>query len=249
MRRQKIQSGALWLCGEEWKTGSAEDYFPFFDGKRHVISLVGGGGKSTLLAYLAQRFVARGMRAAVITTTRMEIPEKICRSMEECRACWAKGEYAACGEITENGKFRAPQDALLRALLQEADVVIAEADGAHRLACKAPAQHEPVILPESDAVIGVMGIEVINGRVDKVCHRPEQVCALLGCDMEHRLTAQDMARILTDEKGSKKSVGTRAFFAMINKCDDEKRRQDGMRVIRALRECGHEKAVLTRFFW
>ena len=249
MSEKTIQSAARWLCGGEWKTGSAEDYFPFFDGRRHIISLVGGGGKSTLLKYLAQRFAARGMRTAVMTTTRMEVPQQLCSSIGECRACWAQGIYAACGEKTENGKFRAPKDDLLHELLAEADAIIVEADGAHRLACKAPAEHEPVILPESDVVIGVMGIDVMGGRIGDVCHRPEHVCALLGCDMAHQLTAQDMAQILTSERGTRKSVGIKAFLAVINKCDDEKRLQDGMRVVEALRERGHEQAVLTRFSW
>ena len=243
----RIRSRAYWMHDGALNMGSAEGYFPFFDGQKHVISLVGGGGKSTLLAYLAQCFAARGMRTAVMTTTRMEVPSRICSSIGECRACWAQGEYAACGEQTENGKFRTPQDALLNALLEEADAVIVEADGAHRLACKAPAEHEPVILPQSDIVIGVMGLEVIGGMVGKVCHRPQHVCALLGCAEDHRLTAQDMATILTSEKGTRKNVEERAFYVVLNKCDDDKRLADGMRVMQALGECGQEKCVLTSF--
>lgn len=247
MSMEKKESRAVWLHGDEWILSSAEDYFPFFDGKKHVISLVGGGGKSTLLEYLAACFAARGMRTAIMTTTRMACPEHISASMEDCRARWARGEYAACGERTENGKFRAPKDELLHALLEETDALIIEADGAHMLACKAPAEHEPVILPETDIVIGVMGVEVLGGAVGRVCHRPEQVCALLGCGMEHQLTAADMADIFVSERGTRKSVGTREFYAVINKCDDEKRTEDGKRVIEALCSRGQTKNVLTSF--
>lgn len=247
MSGEKKTSRAHWLCGETMISGSAEDYFPFFDGKKHVISLVGGGGKSTLLEYLAVCFAARGMRTAIMTTTRMACPEHVSGSIEDCRACWARGEYAACGERTENGKFRAPQDALLRTLLQEADALIIEADGSHRLACKAPAEHEPVILPESDIVIGVMGVEVMGCAVGEVCHRPQYVCALLGCEEERLLTAQDMASILVSEKGTRKNVGNRAYFAVINKCDDEHRLEDGLKVLAELKKYGQTNAVLTSF--
>ncbi|MBQ7887871.1 MAG: putative selenium-dependent hydroxylase accessory protein YqeC [Clostridia bacterium] len=247
MSSKKMTSRAYWRCADAWLSGSAADYFPFFDGEKHVISLVGGGGKSTLLEYLAACFAARGLRAAVMTTTHMVCPERVCRSMEDCRICWARGEYAACGTRTENGKFRAPEDMLLRALLDEADAVIVEADGSRRLACKAPAEHEPVILPESDIVIGVMGLEVMGGVVGKVCHRPEHVCALLGCGEDHLLTAADMADILVSEKGTRKGVGARGFYAVLNKCDDEKRLQDGMKVLDELKKRGHMKAVLTSF--
>lgn len=247
MNEKKRVSRAWWRCGGKTVFGSAEEGFPFLDGKRHIISLVGGGGKSTLLEYLAACFASRGMRAAIMTTTRMACPEHISASMEDCRMRWAKGEYAACGEKTENGKFRAPQDELLSVLLEEADVLIIEADGAHMLACKAPAEHEPVILPQSDIVIGVMGIEVIGHAVGKVCHRPQHVCALLGCGEEHLLTAADMAQIFVSERGTKKNVGARAFYAVLNKCDDEKRLEDGMRVIEELEKLGHTKTVLTSF--
>ena len=247
MSMEKKRSRASWLGGDEWIFSSAEAYFPFFDGKRHVISLVGGGGKSTLLEYLAERFAARGMHTAIMTTTRMACPAHIAASIEDCRACWARGEYAACGERTENGKFRAPKDELLRALLEEADALLIEADGAHRLACKAPAAHEPVILPQTDIVIGVMGVEVLGGAVGSICHRPEHVCALLGCGMEHLLTAADMAEIFVSERGTRKGVGARDFYAVINKCDDEKRMEDGKRVIEELCRRGQTKNVLTSF--
>ena len=247
MRERKIRSKARWMQDGMLMSGSAEAYFPFFDGKKHVISLVGGGGKSTLLMYLAQRFAARGMKAVIMTTTRMLCPEHVSLNIEDCRACWACGEYAACGETTENGKFREPKQALLEQLLVEADAIIVEADGAHRLACKAPAEHEPVILPQSDIVIGVMGIEVIGGAVGVVCHRPQHVCALLGCDEDHCLTAEDMADILISEKGTRKNVGERDFYVVLNKCDNEKRQKDGLQVISALKERGHERVVLNRF--
>ena len=67
MNGKKQTSRAHWLCGGKLVSGRAEDYFPFFDGKKHVISLVGGGGKSTLLEYLAACFAARGMKTAIMT--------------------------------------------------------------------------------------------------------------------------------------------------------------------------------------
>ena len=247
MSGERRISSAHWLREGELVSGSAEDFFPFFDGKKHIISLVGGGGKSTLLVYLAERFAARGMRTAAITTTRTIFSTDVCQRIEACRAVWAQGEYAACGEKLESGKYRAPQQALLEQLLKEAEIIIVEADGAHMLACKAPAEHEPVILPESDILIGVMGLEVMGCAVGEVCHRPQHVCALLGCSEDHCLTAQDMAALLASDKGARKNVGSRDFYAVLNKCDDERRLEDGLRVLSALGERGQAWAVLTRF--
>lgn len=245
--KKQIRCRAQWKIGDETTCGEAAAYFPFFDGKRHVVSLVGGGGKSTLLEYLAENAAAHGMRAVIMTTTRMACPAHVCKTMEDCRTRWAQGEYAACGERTENGKFRAPDDTLLGELLEEADMILVEADGAHMRACKAPAEYEPVILPQSDIVIGVMGVEVLGGGIGQVCHRPQHVCALLGCEGDHCLTASDMAEILLSEKGTRKNVGARDFYVVLNKCDDEARIQNGWMIISELEKRGHTNTVLTSF--
>lgn len=243
----KMQCRAQWKHGGEITCGEAAAYFPFFDGKRHAVSLVGGGGKSTLLEYLAQNAAARGMRTVIMTTTRMACPQHVCKTMADCRERWARGEYAACGERTENGKFRTPDDALLGELLEEADMIFVEADGAHMRACKAPAEHEPVILPESDIVIGVMGVEVLGGEIDQVCHRPQHVAALLGCAGGHALTAADMAEILLSNQGTRKNVGMRDFYVVLNKCDDDARLENGRRIMAELERRGHTNTVLTSF--
>ena len=118
-------------------------------------------------------------------------------------------------------------------------------DGARKMACKAPAAHEPVILPECDLVIGVMGLDVLGGQVDAVCHRPERVCALLGCEGTHRLTAEDMARILLSEQGTRKSVGDRRFAIVLNQCDDDERLAAGMRIAQRLDQGGERQVLLT----
>lgn len=240
-------SWAYWERDGHAETGRAEAYFPFFDGKKHVISLVGGGDKSTLLAYLGQAFCRRGLRTALMTTTKIGRPQRCCLTMEECLACWAEGEAAVCGEKYAEEKFRAPASDFLQALLETADAVVVEADGAHRLACKAPAAHEPVILPQSDIVIGVMGLEVLGGRIETVCHRPERVQALLGCEGSHRLTAEDMAQILLSPQGTRKGVGEREFHIVLNKCDDAQRLENGKRILASLAARGHTQTVLTRF--
>jgi len=131
-------------------------------------------------------------------------------------------------------------------LLAYADVLVCEADGARHMACKAPADHEPVILPQSDLVIGVMGMDVLGEPVDAVCHRPERVCALLGCDGAHRLTEEDMANILLSEQGTRKQVGGRDYCIVLNKCDDAQRLEAGKRIAAILRGRGQRMIVLTQ---
>lgn len=238
-------AAAYWMEADVRRQGTPEAYFEPLFGKGHVISLVGGGGKSSLQRYLSCCYAQRGMKTTATTTTKIRRPAHFCRTIEECRASWAAGEVAVCGEPYGQEKLSSPGDVLFAALLQESDAVVIEADGAHGLPCKAPAVHEPVILPRSDIVIAVMGLDAIGEPVESVCHRPQQVCALLGCDMQHRLTCEDAAVLLLCERGARKHVEDRAFYVVLNKCDDAKRMMQGEEILKMLHRCGFDHAVLT----
>lgn len=222
----------------------AEACFPFLKERGHVISLVGAGGKTTLMHHLAQRFVQSGMKTVVMTTTKIFRPRQFARTIEECRVFWRNGEYAVCGEEAPEGKLCAPKEAVLHALLEEADAVLIEADGAKCMALKAPAAHEPVILPESDIVIGVAGVQVLGETVEKACFRAQHVQQVLRCGKEHRLTERDVAQILLSPEGTRKSVGERTYYIAINKCDDAAWMDKGAEVARVLESRGHRRTVL-----
>lgn len=232
------------LAGETLQKGRPEDHFTFADRPKAVISLVGGGGKTTLMYYLAACFARRGRRTAVMTTTRIGMPQIPCLDMESCRAQWRQGSYAVCGRL-ENGKFRAPEEACLAALVQEADIVLIEADGARRLPCKAPVEHEPVLLPQTDTVIAVMGLDALEGTVAEKCLRAEKVQAILNCGGEHPLAPADLAALLLSPQGSRKNVAGRDFWAVLNKCDTPARLQAGTQVLRELAARGFHQALLT----
>jgi len=224
---------------------SMEDCFPFLKERGHVISLVGAGGKTTLMCHLAQRFAERGMKTAVMTTTKILRPRQFAKTIGECRAFWAAGEYAVCGEEAPQDKLCAPKEEVIAALLEEADAVLIEADGAKHMALKAPAEHEPVILPQTDIVIGVAGVQVLGKPVETVCFRQERVQALLGCDGAHRLTTDDLARLMLSTEGTRKAVGNREYYAVINKCDDEMWLEKGAEAARTLESREHLRTVLA----
>lgn len=236
---------AYWLEGERLVRGLPQDAFPFLGEKGHVISLVGGGGKTTLMYHLAGIARQRGLRTAVMTTTRIGRPGPYCGSMAACRACWAAGEYAVCGERVNERRLVEPAPDFLAQLLAEAEVLLIEADGARRLPCKAPGAHEPVILPETDTVIAVMGLDALDRPVGEVCLRAQIAQELLSCGAEHRLTGEDMVNLLLSERGSRKGVAQRDFTVVLNKCDDTRRLEAGREMLALLRAGGQTRAVLT----
>ena len=54
-----------------------EQKFPFLREKGHVVSLIGGGGKTTLLYALSAYCTAKGWRVRAATTTHIRKPVKV----------------------------------------------------------------------------------------------------------------------------------------------------------------------------
>ena len=97
---------------------------PFLGETGHVISLVGGGGKTTLLYALARWYSAQGQRVLVSTTTHIPRPDANYAPDEAARdALWQAGTYAVAGVPAEGGKLTMPP--YLDDWMAEADTVFA----------------------------------------------------------------------------------------------------------------------------
>ena len=173
----------------------SETHFPFLAEKGHVVSLVGGGGKTTLLYAFARHCAAKGWRVLVSTTTHIRQPGAHYAADEAALAAlWAAGQYAVAGVPAEQGKLTVLPPEQLTRWMAQADIVLLEADGAKRMPCKVPAAHEPVLLPESDIVLAVAGLSALGRPLREVCFRLEQACALLCAAPETLLTPELLAR-------------------------------------------------------
>ena len=126
-----------------------EIQLPFLEEKGHIVSLVGGGGKTTLLHAMAAHGARKGWRVLASTTTHIQRPKEplLARTNAELAALWTSGNYAVAGAPAPDNKLTQPPQ--LERWMAQADAVFLEADGAKHLPCKAPAAHEPVLLPQS----------------------------------------------------------------------------------------------------
>ena len=153
-----------------------EKELPFLAEKGHIVSLVGGGGKTTLLYAMADHCARKGWRVLVTTTTHIRQPAA-CYAPDEAAlsALWQAGRYAVIGTPAENGKLTMPPQLLRR--MAQADAVFIEADGAKHHPCKLPAAHEPVLLPQSDIVLAVAGLSALGKSLREVCFRYDMMNA------------------------------------------------------------------------
>lgn len=192
-----------------------------------VISVVGAGGKTSLILTLADEYVHHGKNVIITTTTHMLMPGQGIFSLTDLKRfseslksstghgkapgvspIWL-GSHAGQGERSETDdeeKMSAPTEEIWQTALALKLPILIEADGSKRHPCKAPAEHEPVIRPETTGVIGVLGMDSIGRQIGTVCHRPELVADLLHTDQRHRLTWMDLIEIAVSRKGLHKAV-------------------------------------------
>lgn len=224
--------------------------FGFFGQSGHIVSLVGGGGKTTLMYFMAKTCAREGKKVLVSTTTHIFCPARdyYASTAEEARALWNAGKFAVIGTpVPEKGKLKMPPGELLEQLLAEADVAFLESDGSKHCPVKVPREGEPVFIPQSDLVIAVMGLSAIGKPLHECCFGLMGATALLDTAADHILTEHDAARILSSERGSRKDVGDRRFCVVLNQCDDGPRRRSANEIAAWLHEFGVDRVVMTAF--
>lgn len=192
------------------------------DGKKHNICLVGGGGKTTVMYELAAAWAACGCKVLVLTSTHILQPAdgSFAADAAAVHNLWQQGRYAVIGtpELAMS-KLTAPPQDLYEVLQLQADVILCEADGSKHHPCKAPAAHEPVLLPDSDIVLAVVGMDALGCPLAQACQRPQLAAELLGCSLDSVIDEQMLAALLLSEQGARKNVGKRTFYIVLNKCD------------------------------
>lgn len=197
--------------------------FDFFsDGKKHNICLVGGGGKTTVMYELAAAWAACGRRVLVLTSTHILRPVdgSFAADATAVQNLWQQERYAVIGTPEPaTGKLTAPPQDLYEALHLQADVILCEADGSRHHPCKVPAENEPVLLPDSDIVLAVAGMDALDNSLQQACQRPQLAAELLGCSLDSVIDEQMLAALLLSEQGARKNVGKRTFYIVLNKCD------------------------------
>lgn len=215
------------------------------DPDRHrMVALVGGGGKSSTMYALARQAADSGKTVVVTTTTHILPHPKLPLTGDPAALphLLAKHRVVTLGRYDARGKLTGAGDPADH--LAVADVVLIEADGAKLRPLKAPADHEPVIPPQTHAVIGAAGLDCVGKPIGKICHRPERVAALLGTGQDHILTPADVAVVLASPQGGRKGVSpAMAYRCLLNKADDDARRAMGQEIQALLAQQGIFSAI------
>lgn len=194
--------------------------------KEHcVISVVGGGGKTSLIFRLTDELRSAGKKVIVATTTHMRY--------EADRPYAENADYAVIQKnLSEYGytvtgildkdkmKIGRISEKKLAELKEVADVLLIEADGSRGLPLKMPESWEPAIPPETDVVISVVGMDAIGKKIEECCHRPHKVAQFLKKELRDPVAMQDIVSIAESEDGMQKNVQRDwEFHVFLNKTD------------------------------
>lgn len=215
-----------------------------------VVSLIGGGGKTTLLYRLGRELVAEGYAVLLTTTTHMFYPapgeadevllapgaslvgrpeilvEKVRPGRRLFLARSKEGQKMA-------GFDPAEVDRLATAF--PGAFLLVEADGAARRPCKGYAPHEPAVPPSTGLLVAMAGLDALEKPLsEEWVHRPQMVAAVTGLCLGDRLPPEALALALAEglRRGRRAQRKGRAV-AWLNKVIPE-RLHGGRRVARHL---------------
>ncbi len=248
------------MTGE--RTGSLADALGVAGAE--VVSLVGGGGKTTTLARLTGELRARGLRALATTTTKVGVPGPADPLRLHCAATYARARALAARVAAAQDPGSGVPVLVRRQLSAEKaagvpaawleqlwalallDALVVEADGAARKPVKAPAPWEPVVPHCTTVFVAVLGLSCLGEVVAQAGFRVEHIVACTGLAPDSRFEPAGLARLLTAPAGLAKGWGGGArAVAFLNQAEGEQRRAAAREVARRVLSQGPYTRVVV----
>jgi probable selenium-dependent hydroxylase accessory protein YqeC len=202
---------------------------------REMISLVGAGGKTTLMFRLAKELLLNGKKVVTTTTTKILEPSPeetnfllIDRNEEKIKDFIGHhlDQYHHVTIARERLGLR-KLEGISPDLVDELwyskkiDTIIIEADGAASRPIKAPREGEPVIPSQTNLVISILGMDGMEMVLsEENVFQPEKVSKITGIPMGERVTEEAMALLMVHPEGIFKGAPySSRVIAFLNKVD------------------------------
>ena len=187
-------------------------------GDSELVSLVGGGGKTTVLFALGAQ-----LRGTVVLTTTTKMGRErtggleplLAPSDETLLGALADRRVVLAWQTVSDHKALGVEPHVCDRWFEMADHVVVEADGSRRMPFKAPLEYEPVVPVRTTVLVACVGATALGAVISEQCQRPERVAAVAGCSTDDRLTPQRLAAVLLSDRGSRKDCPPSARFAVV----------------------------------
>jgi len=189
-----------------------------------AVSVVGCGGKTSLIDLLAT--LSSGKKVLVSTTTKTfpMISDKVilCDTLKSCIEHVPQTGIQCLGQFNKrNGKLEALPEHILVDLVPHYDIVLMEADGSRWLPCKGWRDNEPVVHYFSTQTVGVVTMNALSKAAKSdIVHHISEFLSLTGLREGEMITEQALEDMVCLPKGMfKNSVGNQ--YLLVNQVEDE----------------------------
>ncbi len=199
--------------------------------RKAIISICGGGGKTSTLFRLASEL--KGKRVLITTTTKISKPEKSdnyeliigensANFINSIKSKRLKNSILCASSLEKSkNKLYGCTEEFIDNIKDYFDIVIVEADGSAGKPLKAPAAHEPVVHHLTSIYIGVIGLDCLNrpATAENV-HRPEYFSQIRNKKDTYPVSIDDLVKLIDSESGLfKKAPKNCTKVVFLNKAD------------------------------
>ena len=218
--------------------------------KHGVISLVGAGGKTTLMFRLAKELAYLNKKILITTTTKIFMPLthqspktiisnsfdiiiKKSKNILKNLSCFTLGS-----KYLSNGKLKGLHPNLINQLWKSSifDWIIIEADGAFQKSLKACKSHEPVVPSVTTNLIAMAGLDVMEKKLnEKSVFRSNLFSSISGLPINANITKHSIAKVLVhDIKKIKNPDNNLIKHIFLNKADNYNNQKFGQEIAKIL---------------
>lgn len=204
--------------------------------KGNIISIVGSGGKTTLLFFLAAE-LKHNYNVLVTTSAKILKP-----SINQYDSIFTNVESFINSNLTNknnitvisksinesNNKLIGIDDNDLEKLINYFDVILIEADGSNKLPLKGWKNHEPPVLKKTNKIIGIIPVSVLGRNIDNsFIYGYDEFKKIAGNNSQ--VDEETIKNICISENGIfKNSTGEKYLF--INQADTEQDKEKSIKI-------------------
>lgn len=227
--------------------------------KTELISIVGGGGKTTSMFRLGRELLSHGKKVLLATTTAIFMPNKT--DYEKLFLWEDKKEMIDIIEASSSGvtllgntvdktknKLKGVDGEVIDEIFKSNifDYIIVEADGANRKPIKAPASHEPVIPKSTTKIIGLIGTDSIGRKLyEENAHRAEVLANITNSKLGDIIDEKIIYNLIISKQGIFKGAPELAKkYVILNKAETDERKKVSKRVKSMINNSDIEKIII-----
>ena len=178
---------------------------------KKIISVIGAGGKTSLLHKMSKYYLKQGYTVLLTTTTHMMIEKDTDISCDilAIREKLKHNKYCMAGKLCDKNKQKIqalPHNILIN-IMPYVDYILIEADGAKHHSLKYPLENEPVIFESTTDIYLVAGLWEIGKYCKDVIFRFPDMNRELGTSayekvsLDHVRQIQELYKRRIEERG------------------------------------------------